>query len=312
MSNSLIPYSFTPGTKAKAQEVNANFIALAEKIEENREFTTTRIAETVEQIEQAASDADEKKVDKNLGNTTLITNCIIEAPNGVVEASENVITVKEGLKVFIPDGFNEDGTVKSIECTIEEDINVTTVKNSYLNCIYLTPTGCAYTEAYSQCESEPYTKLGLWYKASENKSYLYNSDSAAWEEINAIAVALYENTDGIVNLVEVSGAVRLLTDNDRLAMMDWLIPDYKSRVGKSLNATYTAARCGWVYIFGVSQGSQWEHININGVEYALNWVLNGTQTGNTTMVPIKRGDTYRVYGNFYLCAYYFIPMEGDM
>ena len=35
MTNSIIPYSFTPGTKAKAQEVNANFNALAEKIEEN-------------------------------------------------------------------------------------------------------------------------------------------------------------------------------------------------------------------------------------------------------------------------------------
>lgn len=35
MTNSMIPYSFTPGTKAKAQEVNANFIALAEKIDEN-------------------------------------------------------------------------------------------------------------------------------------------------------------------------------------------------------------------------------------------------------------------------------------
>ena len=50
MSNSLIPYSFTPGAKAKAQEVNANFIALAEKIEENREYTTGQIEETVEKI----------------------------------------------------------------------------------------------------------------------------------------------------------------------------------------------------------------------------------------------------------------------
>ncbi len=37
MTNSMIPYSFTPGTKAKAQEVNANFNALADKIDENNE-----------------------------------------------------------------------------------------------------------------------------------------------------------------------------------------------------------------------------------------------------------------------------------
>ena len=36
MANSMIPYSFIPGTKAKASEVNANFIALADKIDTNK------------------------------------------------------------------------------------------------------------------------------------------------------------------------------------------------------------------------------------------------------------------------------------
>ncbi len=36
MTDSMIPYSFIPGTKAKANEVNANFIALADIIEANR------------------------------------------------------------------------------------------------------------------------------------------------------------------------------------------------------------------------------------------------------------------------------------
>ena len=36
MANSMIPYSFIPGTKAKAGEVNANFVALADTIEANK------------------------------------------------------------------------------------------------------------------------------------------------------------------------------------------------------------------------------------------------------------------------------------
>lgn len=40
MTNSMIPYSFIPGTKAKAGEVNANFVALANLIEQNK--TTAR------------------------------------------------------------------------------------------------------------------------------------------------------------------------------------------------------------------------------------------------------------------------------
>ena len=36
MTDSMIPYSFVPGTKAKADEVNANFISLANFIEKNK------------------------------------------------------------------------------------------------------------------------------------------------------------------------------------------------------------------------------------------------------------------------------------
>lgn len=62
MTNSMIPYSFIPGTKAKAGEVNANFIALANIIEENKEITTENILEITEILNE--------KADK----TELITN----------------------------------------------------------------------------------------------------------------------------------------------------------------------------------------------------------------------------------------------
>lgn len=43
MANSMIPYSFIPGTKAKANEVNANFVALANLIEQNKSLTAKDI-----------------------------------------------------------------------------------------------------------------------------------------------------------------------------------------------------------------------------------------------------------------------------
>lgn len=54
MTNSMIPYSFIPGTKAKAGEVNANFIALANIIEENKEITAENILEITEILQQKA------------------------------------------------------------------------------------------------------------------------------------------------------------------------------------------------------------------------------------------------------------------
>lgn len=83
MTSSLIPYSFTPGTKAKAQEVNANFIALAEKIETN--------AETIEENKSTAA-ADTAKCAKKDGNETYTgtktfkdgTPVVLQHPNATV------------------------------------------------------------------------------------------------------------------------------------------------------------------------------------------------------------------------------------
>jgi len=45
MTDSMIPYSFIPGTKAKASEVNANFISLASVIEANKDNANQVISE---------------------------------------------------------------------------------------------------------------------------------------------------------------------------------------------------------------------------------------------------------------------------
>lgn len=54
MTNSMIPYSFIPGTKAKAGEVNANFIALADKIDENKISASSDIKDIKEILETKA------------------------------------------------------------------------------------------------------------------------------------------------------------------------------------------------------------------------------------------------------------------
>lgn len=311
MSNSLIPYSFVPGAKAKAQEVNANFISLAEKIEENLEYTNNQIEETVAKIDQASSNIDGKKADKNLGNTGLLTNCILESPNGVVEASENVVTVKSGLKVYIPAGFNEDGSVKNIIHDITEDTPVTTIKTSDLGCIYISPEGCGYSSYYFSCKNEPFTKSGIWYNEYENLTYIYNADSETWDPIEAIVIAIYENTNGVVNLLQVAKPIRLLTSSDKNVIINWGLPVYLQMAGRSWDKTYTAVRNGYIFIFGVSQNNDTHNFYINDVEFNLNWVSSGL-SANAIIFPIKCGDTYGIYGKLVRGGIYFIPMEGEL
>jgi hypothetical protein len=63
--------------------------------------------------------------EKHFLNKSQITNCILEAPNGIATYSGNVVTVKEGLKVLIPNGRNTDGTLNNIQFTLPEDVTLT-------------------------------------------------------------------------------------------------------------------------------------------------------------------------------------------
>ena len=56
MTNPLIPYSFIPGTKAKANEVNANFITLADNITEISAETATKLNKDFSNISQSGLD----------------------------------------------------------------------------------------------------------------------------------------------------------------------------------------------------------------------------------------------------------------
>lgn len=60
MTDSMIPYSFIPGTKAKASEVNANFSALAQIISQNAAFATDKIDKTIEQFNQFLNEKADK------------------------------------------------------------------------------------------------------------------------------------------------------------------------------------------------------------------------------------------------------------
>lgn len=64
MTDSMIPYSFTPGTKAKAAEVNANFIALASFIESNKTLSATEISNTNTKFDNKVSNLETTKADK--------------------------------------------------------------------------------------------------------------------------------------------------------------------------------------------------------------------------------------------------------
>lgn len=73
--------------------------------------------------------------EKHFLNKSQVTNCILEAPNGVATYSGNVVTVPAGVKALVNSGVtNADGTIKNIKVTTleEQTINISTTGIIYL------------------------------------------------------------------------------------------------------------------------------------------------------------------------------------
>ena len=193
MTDSLIPYSFVPGTKAKASEVNANFIALANEIASSNS-SISNLSDTMN-----ASLAD--KLDMDMSNTNNITNCILAAPNGVASYSGLTITVKSGLKVLIPNGLNSDNSLKNIAYTLTTDISTTdSLTNGNMifcltssgNIVLVQKLNYLFGEDSSKPSALSNTGTHLYFATDTNKMYVSsNSTTASWSEFQACILGEY-------------------------------------------------------------------------------------------------------------------------
>lgn len=122
MTNSIIPYSFTPGTKAKAQEVNANFNALAEKIESNDSTTIHTNSNTTIEGELTFSSpiySNQKHHDTkgNLTITNIADGEFCDAILGINDTGKNCASLKitngNGYNEIALKSYNEDGSSTS-------------------------------------------------------------------------------------------------------------------------------------------------------------------------------------------------------
>lgn len=232
MTNTQIPYSFTPGSKAKAQEVNANFIALAEGIDTSREYTTSELLKVNTKLDDKALTL----ANKNLNNVTGMSNCILETPDGSTTFSGATLTLKKGLKVLLPDGRNEDGTLKNIEYTLDEEKTLTNpdVNTKYW---YITQDGVysvnAKLFAFKQIETVTDGKIRAVFDAAKNISYTRDSDNGTFQSIPFTIIAK-TSTDGklsdITNL-SMHQPYALIKNNDmeqRIAGVNCIVETYKN------------------------------------------------------------------------------------
>lgn len=303
MTNPLIPYSFVPGTKAKAQEVNANFISLAEEITDNKSYFDGQIASLSDANTSTNTDleATNAEVAKKLGYQNL-TNCIIAAPNGIAEHTGNTLTVKNGLKVLIPDGVNEDGSYKNIEYTLEADVSIDlTGLSSGQHYFYISSDGTIFTNAILgtfEQYGDPVnytasTTNYLWLDKEANK-YKYSTDKGAnWSEKSLCKLGIVFHTGSAISQVNLYANIELMKMSSVSEYITLMMPDFSKVINHGAGTFYRNTN-GWLRIHTWHNGQALNvDLNINGISVfnksenyaAYSWFDN-------YFVPIPRGSKY--------------------
>ena len=264
--------------------------------------------------------------EKHFLNKTQISNCILEAPNGVLTYSGNIITLKQGLKVLIPNGLNSDGTLNNIEAelTADNSYTITYATTNQTVGMVKTASGCAlnisneFIISEIQPEASPFI---LWYNPKTNimkRADISGSFYITQEAV--IATNVITNSSGTILNIIPKQTVNLLKRSDKSEISGYSKPSktYTDLTLGTSGLTYTAPANGFFTGSFVSTGtSSYFLAFINGTNhttclYELSDYATKADVAMTFFAPVKQGD--------YLClliqnaaktVFKFIYDEGE-
>lgn len=293
-----IPYSFVPGTKAKAQEVNANFIALSNAIDSNQSSADSRASAMEADISALQA---KKYVDFNV-----LTNSVLEAPNGVAEYLLNILTVKSGLKVLIPNGISQtNGALQNIEYTVTEDIiaDVSGLSDGS-KMLFLNSDGTLLIiDKSCYCVSDaptftPTSSSFLWYSHSTNQINKYNMNSSQWEPKATVFLADFNVSSGEIVSLNCVSAVELYKYSDKREIMNYsnLSNKFLSVALSVSGSTYVAPADGILYWYGIASGNNcYLMMNNDNANYQSKYLTGIINTSMCCWIPVSKGDVVHVY-----------------
>ena len=321
MAESTIPYSFTPGTKAKASEVNANFLALANGLDESKEYTKTEVTKLESKLDEKVTEINESNALKDLSNTNFTTNCILEAPNGIASYENTTITVKEGLKVLISNGRNSDNTLKNTEYKVDKDIQYTPNMAEEEKELFLSSNGTisSYNKtAVFITTQQPTINLteGAWYNPLDNVWKVTTNTGTTWTESEIIKIGKFETDTSTILSLENEKPNNILKSSDKKQILNWFFPDYESGVSITLTQVHQAEFDGILVAMGGDNTSNIEIANIyigktedNLTQLTYARIGGGANDRQTLFVPMPLGYWYKVIGHGKTKLTFF-PLKG--
>ena len=152
---------------------------------------------------------DVNNLKRNTLNTFQITNCITEIPQDInLELKDGVLTLKAGSKVYVPNGFEADGTTpKFDEVVIAKDYIVPTDGQTGTGSILyydkdLDITAWRWlTECFSQTNQPTSSQFMLWYDTANNIIKSTFDTGATWTECS-LTLGVFTINNGTVTSID--------------------------------------------------------------------------------------------------------------
>ncbi|MBP5160625.1 MAG: hypothetical protein ILP11_01045 [Alphaproteobacteria bacterium] len=181
------------------------------------------------------------------------------------------------VKGLIPNGRNEDGTLKNTEFVVSDVLTRTTVDTT--------------------------DKLVLNATTLQIANLVYDEDSNTNTFNNAVSPFCI-----VGNLTIASGKITAFTSktafqavdfNDKTTVSGWGMPNYAAGVSRTVGTQYTAGQNGWVKFYGGGGGvggmgsNGGYRVTINGTQMDFSYTQGEAHTRITTMLPVSAGTTYQ-------------------
>lgn len=144
----------------------------------------------------------------SLTNSPYTTNRILEIPQDIkLELNDGTLTLKAGSKVYVPNGFEADGTTPKFDyMTLESDKVVGqagTVTGAFA--LYRSDNGTCYSapllgiSSGATAPSSPVTTV-TWYDTTNNVIKVYNGTN--WVSGVAFPLCIFSNSNSLVNSID--------------------------------------------------------------------------------------------------------------
>lgn len=190
-----------------------------------------------------------------------------------------------GVKGLIPNGRNEDGSLKNIECSFSKVVTQT-------NTVQYSGNIALQTDNLDLA-------LGDYYDEETN----YNRLSDGRIFYRCIAGKFVKGANGVITSFTPKTAFHAVDYNDKETVVGWGMPDYSARI--SISSPYTVPKNGIVCVRATSATSYFPVLRINGVDIftpnslGLGWAL------------ASKGDVASLDNENNAANFYYIPFKGE-